>query len=407
MTPVPAWRGLPFSPLFLLLAGLLAAAPAAAAGVREGFQGALALSPELRALEAEREVVTARRAQAEALLPGAPILGLGYRSDAATQNRGFREYEGSLGLPVWLPGAAAALRGSAEAQGLRLTARQARQRLLLAGEVRDAYWAWALAATERDAARARLAAAQALERDLARQVGAGNAPRADLLLAQADARDAQLTLRDREAAVREAALAFRSLTGAEPTPQGGEPDRSAAAPQGEDPRLLAARAAAAAGRADANLARVRDRPDPELGLQVRQERGSFDEPYGTRIQLGVRIPFAHAPAVRERVALAQADITAAEAEAAQLDRVLALARDRARLRLEVARDLARGAEARHAVLAERGGLVERAYRGGELPLVELVRARAALADADAARRRAAVEAGRAVSQLNQVSGVEP
>ena len=35
--------------------------PARAAGLREGFQAALALSPELRALEAQRGVVIARR----------------------------------------------------------------------------------------------------------------------------------------------------------------------------------------------------------------------------------------------------------------------------------------------------------------------------------------------------------
>ncbi len=380
---------------------------AGAVGLREGFQAALALSPELRALEAQRSVVSARQALADGLLPAAPSVGLAYRGDNATQNRGFREYEGSLAVPVWLPGAGTAQRGSADAQGQRLAANLARQRLLLAGEVRDAYWAWSAAAAERDAVQARLSAAQSLERDLSRQVSAGQVARADLLLAQADARDADISLRDRGAAVLEAVVAFRTLTGLPPTPAPPEPDRSASAPQGDDPRLLAARAAAALGRADANLARVRDRPDPELALSVRQERGSLAEPYGTRIQVGIRIPFAHGPAVRERVALAEADITAAEADAAQLDRALTLARGRTRTRLAAAQDIARGSEARHAALAERAGLVDRAWRGGELPLVELVRARAALADADAARRRARAELGRAFSQLNQVAGVEP
>lgn len=380
--------------------------PASAAGIRDGFRAAVDLSPELSALEAQRNVVAARRAQAGELLPGPASMGLSYRTDALTQNRGFREYEGALAMPVWLPGAARAQRGSAEAQGDRLAAQILARRLMLAGAVRDAYWAWALARAEADAARSRLSSAQVLESDLARQVRAGNAARSDLLLAQADARDAMLGLRERETALREAALAFRVLTGQNPTPQGGEAIRGTPA-HPEDPRVAAARASAAAGRADLNLARVRDRPDPELAFSVRQERGSFDEPYSTRLQVGVRIPFSHAPATRERMASAQAEISAAEAELAQLDRSITLARERARVRLDAARALAQGAEARHALLDERASLMQQAFAAGQQPLVELVRARGALADADAARRRATVEIGRAVSQLNQVSGIEP
>lgn len=390
----------------LALPLLLGPAPAHAAGIREGFRSAIGLSPELSALEAQREVIAARRAQATALTPGPASVGLAYRTDALTRNRGFREYEGSLSVPVWLPGAGRALQGSADAQGDRLAAQILARRLALAGEVREAYWTWALARADTEAARARLASAQALEGDLARQVGAGNAARSDLLLAQADARDAQLGLRERETALREAALGFRVLTGQAPTPQGGESPRAGAA-VAADPRIGAARALAAAGRADLNLARIRNRPDPELGVQVRQERGSFDEAYGTRLQVGVRIPFAHPPATRERMATAQAEIAAAEAEIAQLDRSLRLTRERARVRLDAARTLAQGAAARHALLGERAALVQQAFAAGQQPLVELVRARSALAEADAARRRAAVEIGRATSQLHQVSGIEP
>lgn len=69
--------------LLLVLAGALglgATAPASAAGIREGFQGALALSADLRALEAQRPVVDARRARADALLPLAPSVGGGVRT---------------------------------------------------------------------------------------------------------------------------------------------------------------------------------------------------------------------------------------------------------------------------------------------------------------------------------------
>ena len=77
---------------------------------------------------APRAVVAARQARAGALLPGAPIVGAGYRSDHVTGNRGLREFEGEIDMPVWLPGESRSLREAAIAQAAALEARAARRR---------------------------------------------------------------------------------------------------------------------------------------------------------------------------------------------------------------------------------------------------------------------------------------
>ena len=122
----------------VVIAALLALGPAPgqAAGLRDGFQAALSLNAELRTLEAQQDVVTARRSRANALLPGAPVGTAGVRSDAMFQDTGYLQMEAGLAAPLWLPGESRALRRSADAGGVALTAQIARQRLAVAAEVR-------------------------------------------------------------------------------------------------------------------------------------------------------------------------------------------------------------------------------------------------------------------------------
>lgn len=396
--------------LILIATLCLAGSVASAADLRTGFRDAVGLNAELQGLGAQRAVIEARRQGAQALLPGAPSISPSWRTTTFTQRTGFQEFEIGGEVPVWLPGEARALRGSVEAQTLQLDARIQQLRLQLAGEVRDAYWVWSAALAEREAANARVAAARTLERDLGRQVGAGQVPRADLLLATADLRDAEATLRSAAGAARDAAIAFRALTGSDPS--AGQPERPAPPPTGELalralPAAVVARTAQDLARAEERLAQVRDRQSPAVFGGWRRERDGTGAPYIDRLLVGVRIPFSYAPQVNERVATARADAVLAEANLATVARTLAGADRRARAQGEDAAAIAGLAEQRYRALAEQSGLSETAYRAGNLPFAEVVRVRAQLAGADVQRRRARVEQGRAASLINQTLGLEP
>ena len=65
------------------------------------------------------------------------------------------------------------------------------------------------------------------------------------------------------------------------------------------------------------------------------------------------------------------------------------------------------AEAAFRALDQRRGQIERAYTAGEIPLVELVRARVGAFEADAFRARARATQNRARSRLNQALGAMP
>ncbi|MCK8784461.1 TolC family protein [Roseomonas sp. NAR14] len=392
--------------LLACAAALGIAAGAAAADLREGFAAAGALSPRLQALAAERSVLLARRERSEALTPGAPFVLAGYRSDRLPGDRGLREYEGEVGLPLWLPGETRALRAAAVAQLAALDAAVARERLLLAGEVRAGWWAWQDAVAARRAAQGRVAQARALERDLGRQVAGGLAPEADRLAVAAALREAETALRIAERAVRQEAVAFRALTGR--LPSDGPAEAEAAPPgEGADPRIAAARAAEAAGRAAEGLVRLRDRANPEVVLQFRHERDARGEPWGSRLAVLFTIPLGHPPLQRERLAAAQAVTTAGTAAALASARAVAGGIALARENRDAAGAVLHAAGQRQAALAEQAALYEAGWRAGELPLIEVIRVRTALAEAEAARLRARVALGRAGSALNHAFGVEP
>lgn len=397
--------------LFVFAACCLAWSGSALSGdLQTGFREAVELNADLRGLVAQRGVIDARRQGAQTLLPSAPSVSSSWRATTFTPRTGFQEFELGGELPLWLPGEARALRGSVEAQNAQLDARIAQVRLQIAADVRDAYWLWNTASAERDAATARVSAARAVERDLARQVAAGQVPRADLLLATADLRDADAAIRLAAGATRDAAIAFRALTGSDPSL--GQPERPAPPPTGEAalrtlPAAVAAQTAQNLARSEERLARVRDRDSPVLFGGLQRERDETGAAYANRVQVGIRIPFSYGPQVNERLATARADAILAETTFATLARTLAGADARARAQAEDAAAIAGLADQRHRALAEQAGLAEASYRAGNLPFAEVVRVRAQIAQADAQRRRARVEQGRAASQINQTLGLEP
>lgn len=98
---------------------------------------------------------------------------------------------------------------------------------------------------------------------------------------------------------------------------------------------------------------------------------------------------------------------AAAGQLALLERDLAIEQRQARLALEAARERWRLAEEGFRALDRRRAQLDQAYTAGEMPLVEVIRARVAAFDADLGRARARAGQDRARAFLNQALGVMP
>jgi len=386
---------------------LLAPAGAAAAGdLRAAVDAASARAALGPALNARQAQVEAREQVAESLFPRAPTVGFSYRRDLWTNPLGKRELEPELSLPLWAPGERDAMRAVARTERGALEPAVAAQRLRIAAQVRESAWTVALAQADADAASLRLAGARALEDDVVRREKAGELPRTDRLLAQAESLDAQAMLAQARAAHANAVHEWRAVTGMEPIVPALEP-AAASASLDEHPELRDRAGRVSIAMAQLVQAREVRRDGPEFSVSTRHDRDASGLPERDTIRFGVRIPLDSE--VRNAPRIAAAGVVLAELEAE-------FVRERQRVQAERLRagESERAADARRALAAERRrvadenhDLIERAFRLGERPLADLLRARALRDDARLEERRAHARFGLARARLNQSLGVLP
>ena len=173
----------------------------------------IARYPDSALLAAKQIEIDAKNKRANGILPAAPAIGLLNRNDLITSNRGEREWEAELELPVWLPGQRAAREAIARDAALGLVDARATLNLQVAGMVRDALWDIAMMTHQATLAKSRHQTSLALLNDVEKRVKAGDLPKTDIMLAQNEAYQAETFLLRAEAEVKHAQFRYILLTG--------------------------------------------------------------------------------------------------------------------------------------------------------------------------------------------------
>ena len=399
-------------PILLTLGLILLATPAwATATLAEALDLAWERAVSAKISEAKRTEAEANRVVGGSVFAAPPVLGIALRDDRLNSNRGLREYEVDVALPLWLPGQRDARRVLAEQQWKDSDAAMGVARLALAGELRAAVWALSAAEAETAIARERVTLAEKLQADVARRESAGDLARTDLLLAKEDMLTAKAALVDSHTRQRQALERYRLLTGREALPAKINEDIQQAderpVTESLHPRIRLAKAGGDLARAEMQLARESRRDAPELAIGWKQSREDSAASVGQSISLGMRMPFATEARNAPRIAAANTRLIRAEAEYRQVVAELESERREAANVLESTLLSMQSNEQRATLAAERLRHLQRAFDLGELSLHELVRVRSAAtaAQLDAARARLAHAAAR--SQFNQAQGVLP
>ena len=392
--------------LVALTVGIAAALPAHAQSLRDAVEAAWMRQPLAQARAARESEYAARREAAHALTPEPPAIAFGHRTDQVNRNEGRREWEAEFSLPLWLPGQKGRQTAVVDAERSQFDTAVAAARLRIAGEVRDSYWQARLAESELALARRKVEEATTLAGDVARRVNAGDLARVDLNQAQAAGHSARAALAEAESKAFRARQAFATLTGMVALPSDGERPRAQPSLEGH-PELLALQRAVAAAQARLTQAALDRRDSPELALAMTRERDAFDPPFDNTLSFRLRLPFATGARNQPRIAGANAQMIEAQA-AYQLERnKLAAEIDAARRELAQTEAVRQLAETRFVLLAEAHRLLARAFSLGELDFVSRLRAENERFEAESNRDRAALEASRAASRLNQAQGLLP
>ncbi|MEN9314289.1 MAG: hypothetical protein RIS35_682, partial [Pseudomonadota bacterium] len=338
----------------------------------------LARGIELR--EARSAELDARDAATRAAFPDAPSIGFDLRRDLPTSirlpgtdpaaGRGRNELEPNVSMPLWLPGQRDAQRDVISRDRDRLEASARLERLRLAGEVREAVWAAALARSELNLQRGRLEAALTLEADVIRRIGAGDLAPVDRLHIRAEALAATAALREAQARHAQALVELQRLTGADAF-GGIEESPPAEALSDDHPALEALREAVGAARARLALAKRTRRDNPTLSAAARFDRDAYGVGYRNTVRVGVSVPLDTEARNVPRIAAASADLTEAEIALERRWQALSAEVERARIGVAAARDLLATGTERLEAVREALNAIERAFRAGERGLPEV------------------------------------
>lgn len=368
---------------------------------------ALARDPAAAVVDARREEARLLEARAGSLLAGDVALALRWQDSGPLGRSGIRETEGGVELPIWRLGqrdAAARLAAGSKAQ--RDAEGQSRE-LRVAGEVREALWAVAIARVRVAVADTALDAARRLEAAVQRRIAVGDQAAAD----EIPARDWRL---DREARRQEAdivrvhaELNYRLLTGLDRLPAAFTESVGQPPADGGNPLLAPLAAQLARTRAETEFARRSRGGNPRLTLGARNELGGPDNGNVASLGVGISIPLGITAASRAPEAAAAVAAAQAESELALAERRYQYLHHEAEHEFEAATE-ARDRLRQRVALAERElAHAAKAFAVGEIGLAERLltetRARGVLGDAAAAE----LEHGRAIARLNQILGVMP
>ena len=400
--------------LVFSLPGHAADAPPVRSSLAQALEQAWRLHPQAAALEAREAEARANRDIAAGLTPEPGSVSISSRNDQLSRNLGKQEYEVELSTALWLPGQKAAREAEATSRIDEASAKRAALRMVLAGELRDAWWTLAAARNAQALAARRLDTSRALEADVRRRYTVGELSRIDANLAQGEVHAAGAELIETEATLLQAEQALRTLTGtAAPRDMAEEASTTirtsggALATPETHPSLLAAAAAARSARARVTVADESRRAAPELALRAVRERDYAAEPYANTIGIRLKIPFSSGAQVRRETSAAQAEADQADAEMLRTQTRVQLEAERAQRALTAAERQLAMAQERRELSTENLRLSEKAFSLGESDLATLLRIRAAAFDAEAFLDRQRVARAAAISRLNQALGVLP
>lgn len=381
------------------------------------FAEAWQLQPASASFAERQRAAAARLGAAGAWTAAPPSLEIATRSDRFNRDRGARENEVGLVLPLWLPGERSASQAAAAAEAAWLDGRHAAQRLELAAILREAWWGWQAARNDVQLAEQRVAAAEVLRQDVARRFAAGDLARADLNQAASALALARAQQAENLAALAEARYRLESL-GASPEDSAAVqpeplPESVAAATvesarvEEAHPRLRELRARSEAAQRDLELARRQSRANPEIAVSTRRDRALAGERSEQTWALALRIPLAEGPRQEAKVATANAEAIEAgillEREAVRLGREAATARSQ----LQAATQQLRAASERAALARETRAFYEKSFRLGESDLPTRLRIESEAFEAERALGRAQVGEARSLSRLRQSLGLLP
>lgn len=369
------------------------------------YVAALGGDPRRGLADAYRQEAAALAARAGSLLAGAPALTLRHQTDQAGTDRGLREWEANVELPLWRWGERAASRSQAVSTGELASAQGQALQLDVAGRVRDTLWSLALAEEQRHLAEQAWHTAQALEQDVQRRVEAGDLAEADLLLVRDDTLAKQDEYLLAVSEVRTAEKRYLLLSGLPRRPADfSEVQSSRHRIEVDHPLLLEAQRRVEQAQAELQRARAAGSDNPMLIVGTRRDQEPVTETTHDSIGVSLRLPFGGGSHAGPAIAAANHQLVQAQSEQLALQRELELALHEAQQVLMTLRDELELAQQQHLMAQENLRMARLAFDLGEIDLVQRLRVQTRAYATERTLNVRKLQLQQAIARYNQAVG---
>ena len=367
----------------------------------------LVRSPMRSAIASKEVLLTSKKTLAHAMLPAAPAMVFSHQNDSLASDRGEREWQAELDLPVWMPSQRNKRLKVVDATSSSLNASRDSLKLHVAGLLREVLWE--IAMTENDMALAgnKRLVANKLQQDVEKRFLAGEVAKTDLMLTQQEALRAEQERLRTEAEVMHVRHRYYLLTGLREIPESYTEQQSLLSDYKQSPIWLEAQSKTDLAQTERALAQIEGRENMQLSLSMRSIRGGFDTLFNQSVGVKLRIPFGSDVRAAPIKAAAEQNVGNALTEQAQLQYNLETAMHEAEHSLELSRAELILASQQHEIASASARLADKAFKLGEADLVSLVRVQARAFESERIFTSQKIRVQWDVARYNQTVGVLP
>jgi outer membrane protein TolC len=375
--------------------------------LREVLQQTLARNPKLFTLQSRNAWVNAKKTMAESLLPTSPAITVMHLNDSLASNRGEREWQAELELPLWMQNQRNMRTKVADASLAYATLSRENLKLQLAGELREILWLIAYNENNQALAINKLALAKNLQRDVERRYQAGEMALTDVMVVEQDSLRFEKEKLRAEAELKHASHRYFLLTGLHEMPANIEEQQSPLQDYSQSSIWAEAQSSLALAETERDLAFIESRENLHLSLNAQSSKGAFDSTANDSVGMKLRIPFGEDARAAPINAAAEMGVGQALSARESLRLELEAAMHEAEHNLEVSRAELALASKQFDIAKKSASLAEKAFQFGESDLVSLLRVQAQTYEAERAYTTRKIQVQWDIARYNQAVGALP
>jgi outer membrane protein TolC len=328
-------------------------------------------------------------------------------NDGLASNRGEREWQAELELPLWMQNQRNMRTKVADASLAYATLSRENLKLQLAGELREILWLIAYNENNHALAINKLALAKNLQRDVERRYQAGEMAMTDVMVVEQDSLRFEKEKLRAEAELKHASHRYFLLTGLHEVPANIEEQQSPLQDYSQSSIWAEAQSSLALAETERDLAFIESRENLHLSLNAQSSKGAFDNAANDSVGMKLRIPFGEDARAAPINAAAEMGVGQALSARESLRLELEAAMHEAEHNLEVSRAELALASKQFDIAKKSASLAQKAFQFGESDLVSLLRVQAQTYEAERAYTTRKIQVQWDIARYNQAVGALP